>query len=253
MSEELRAALAELENSITDPEALHRCRIRVKRARTVARVGRACAPGLSVVFNDTARGVMRTLGHARDLNALADAAHRIRKRARGKTALALQALAEGLDAERAETPRVNVEGARAGLKDLLALAHVWPEASARQIKRGGLRIARRARDAYKAAQADTEMPSRHEWRKREKDRAYAALLLGHAWPAPRRRKIGEKLTDILGRERDTLLLIARVEAAPALAGEGKAPARATKHLRKTAQKLAMRADRLGARVHAGGA
>ncbi|MBC7767786.1 MAG: CHAD domain-containing protein [Phycisphaerales bacterium] len=252
LSDELRAAIAELNAYGQDPSALHRCRVRVKRARALARVGKACAPGLSSVFNDTARGVMRTMGHARDLSALAEAARKMRKRARGKTAAAVKALAEGLEAERAAAPRLNVEGARTGLKDLLALAQVWPEASPRQIRRGGDRIARRARRAYQHAHFATDAPRRHEWRKREKDRLFAALLLEGAWRAPRRRKAGAKLGDILGRERDMLLLLERVETAPALAGEGKAARRAAKLLREVSSKLKRRADATGARLHAGG-
>ncbi|HYD86107.1 MAG TPA: CHAD domain-containing protein [Vitreimonas sp.] len=253
MSEELRAAITELDSCAQSEGALHRCRVHVKRARALARVGRACAPGLSTVFNDTARGVMRTLGHARDMGALAETANKISMTARGKTAAALKALADGLEAERAASEALNADSARAGLKDLLALAQVWPEASLRQIRRGGERIARRARRAYKGAQSDAETARRHVWRKREKDRLYAAVLLEGVWPAPVRRKAGAKLGDLLGRERNAALLLERIEAAPALVGEGKAPQRAAKALRKAHRKLARRADALGAELHAGGA
>ena len=61
LSEELTAAIDELDASSSDFRAVHRCRVRVKRARALARVGHSGAPGLSGVFNDTARGVMRML------------------------------------------------------------------------------------------------------------------------------------------------------------------------------------------------
>jgi len=253
LSRELQAAIDELDTSLERPKAVHRCRVRVKRARALARIGRACAPGLSAVFNDTARGVMRTLGHARNLDALAGAARDVGKRSRGRTAAALARLAAALEAERAISPGSDLASVRVGLRDLLALAQVWPPASPRQIKRGAERIARRARRAYKSGRGANAVAERHEWRKREKDRLFAATLLDESWRRPRRRKASEKLDDALGLEHDVRLLLARVAAAPTIAGENDAGERAAKALRKTCKRLANKAGDLGARVHAGGA
>jgi hypothetical protein len=74
LSQEMQAALDELDRSGGRPEGVHLCRVRIKRARALARVGRTCAPGLASVFNDSARQAMRALGRARDSAALADAA-----------------------------------------------------------------------------------------------------------------------------------------------------------------------------------
>lgn len=252
LAEELRAAIVELGEVANDTRALHRCRVRIKRARALARVGHACAPGLSAVFNDTARGVMRMLGPARDISALAQTARRQRKRAGRKTAAALKTVAANLDAEHAAT-RPSAEAAHKGLKDLLALAQVWPEASARQVQRGANRVALRAWRACAAARDDDTLPTRHEWRKREKDRLYAAELLRQAWPLPRRAKRNAQLADILGRERDTLLLLQRIEATPELAGDSRGAKRVAKLLRAQNARLARRANKLGARLHAGGA
>lgn len=253
LSHELQVAIAELEAANDRPKALHACRVRVKRARALARIGRACAPGLSAVFNDTARGVMRTLASVRDLAAMAEAARGFARKGGKKASAALEAVAESFDAARATAPGLNMEAARAGLKDLLALAQVWPEASARQIKRGAERIARRARKARRRGFQASEPALRHEWRKREKDRYYAASILKAAWPTPRRRKLGDKLGNALGHERDALLLLDRLSAAPSLAGEGKAPRRALKLLHKQGKRLALKSDRIGAKLHAGGA
>lgn len=253
LSHELRDAIEELEHSAGNAKAVHRCRVRVKRARALARVGRACAPGLSAVFNDSARAVMRTLAQARDLVALAEAARLTAKKANKKSATVLGGIAQALSAAAIAAPPLNVEAARSGLRDLLALAQVWPDASARQIQKGASRIARRARVARRRGHASDEPARRHEWRKREKDRYYTSLLLDQSWPGPRRRKIGDELGDILGHERDALLLIDQLDAEPALAGEGKAPRRALKALRRRCSGLAERADRLGAKLHAGGA
>jgi len=253
LSEELRAAIQELEQSDGRAKGVHRCRVRIKRARALARVGRACAPGLSAVFNDSARAVMRTLAQRRDLSALADAARSIAAKARKRQTAALVAVANALDAERAAMAPVDMESARGGLRDLLALAQVWPEASARQIGRGARRVVRRARRALRRGHAAEDARFRHEWRKREKDRFYAAQLLKDAWPKPRRRKLGAKLGDTLGAERDALLLIDRISGDPALAGADKAPLRALKALNRRRRTLAKRADELGARLHAHGA
>ena len=70
LSRELRGAATALDAG-DKPKAIHQARVRLKRARALARVGHACAPGLSNVFNDSARAVMRTLAQVRDLAALA--------------------------------------------------------------------------------------------------------------------------------------------------------------------------------------
>jgi hypothetical protein len=253
LTEELRAATHELQTSNGEPKGVHRCRVRLKRARALARVGRAVAPGLASVFNDSARGLMRSLAGARDLAALADTARVNAKTANKKSAAALRTVADTLDAERAFLPPLELEAASAAIRDLMALAQVWPEASPRQINRGARRIARRARMARKRGRQGYEPARRHEWRKREKDRYYAALLLDEAWPAARRRKVGEKLGDVLGVERDALLLTERIEDNPQIAGGDKAAKRALRVLRKKCGKQAKRANKLGAKLHAGGA
>lgn len=255
LSEEIRSALAQFDAVADKPKALHRCRVRLKRARALARVGRSCAPGLAAVFNESARGVMRTLGQRRDLTALADAARDLADRSGKKSAAALEAVAAELDARRTAMAPLDGENLRGSMKDLLALALVWPEASARQAQKGAERIARRARRACRRGRSSETIAHRHAWRKREKDRLYAVTLLDGAWPTNRRRRKaqGEKLDDALGREHDVLLLIERVAEEPALAGGEDAAKRALKRLKRRAAKLAQRADEIGAKLHANGA
>jgi|CXWL01.1.fsa_nt_gi hypothetical protein len=252
LSEEIRSALAELDAAQEKPKAVHRCRVRLKRARALARVGRACAPGLAEVFNQSARAVMHTLAQARDLAALAETARELADRSGKKTAAALDAVAAQLDLAREALAPLDIEGVRANLRDLLALAMVWPEASARQIAKGAERVARRARRARRRGHGVDIVGRRHHWRKREKDRLYAVTLLGDEWPSrrPRRRGQSEKLGDMLGRERDVLLLIERVEATPQMAGGEEAAHRALARLKGRAAKLARRADEIGAKLHA---
>lgn len=245
---ELRSALEQLDAADREPHAVHRCRVHIKRARALARVGRACAPGLANVFNRSARAVMAALAGAREFQALAETARTTAKKAPRRAAHALHMTAAALDAERTALPARDDEAIGAAIKDLQALAQVWPEASPRQIKRGAKRIIGRARRARARGRGASEVALRHAWRKREKDRFYAAVLLDDAWPARRRRGLGEKLGNALGGERDALLLCDRLEREPNLAGGEKAARRAIKALRVRAAKMAVKADKIGARL-----
>lgn len=253
LSEEIRAAIDALDADPARAKSARRCRLHLKRARALARVGHACAPGLAAVFNESARSVSRMLAQARDMAAIADTARKVGKKVCKKQRAALDAVATQYDAAREALGPLNLDVVRTGLKDLLALAQVWPEASARQINKGAERVARRARKAHHRSHGDIAAPRRHQWRKREKDRLYAALLLGEAWPDRRRkrRRVSEDLAQALGRERDTLLLIERLEADPIVMEHDKAAKRALSTLVARHAKLAKRADRLGVRVHAG--
>lgn len=253
LAREIREALTECDAALAKPKALHRCRVRIKRARALARVGRSCAPGLSSVFNDSARAVMATLSARRDLAALAETARTLAATQRTKRAAALNAIAETLETAHAAHPLLNLDGARAGLKDLLAIAQVWPEASPRQIRKGAERIARRARRAWIRGDNSDQAAKRHKWRKREKERFHAVILLEKAWPddRARRRKLGERLAHALGQERDALLLIERVENGTL--ATGKTARRALRALSARRKKLARRADALGAKLHRAGA
>lgn len=252
LSAEVTEAAAALD-AAPKRKAIHQCRIRLKRARTLARIGRACAPGLSAVFNDSARAVMRQLAGAREAAALAEVARGVAATAKGKRATALNAAARNLELLHAAMAPTDITAVRAGIKDLSALAQVWPECSARQLAKGAARVARKARRARRRGRGAKAAVLRHDWRKREKDRFYAVSLLGDAWPEARRRKLGEKLGDALGHERDVLLLIERIEAEPSLAGDGSAAERALEELRRRRKKLARAADALGEQLHAGGA
>lgn len=253
LSDEIRAALDELGAARLKAKAVHRCRVRLKRARALARVGRACAPGLSAVFNESARAVMHELSHARDLAALCAAARTTARKAPKKQGAALLQAADAFAALERELPALDRNAVGAGLRDLLAMAQVWPEASPRQIEKGATRIVRRARKAQRRGRASTLAARRHEWRKREKDRLYAAMLLGGAWPANAKRRLArnERLGDALGRERDALLLVERLEHEPHLAGGANSASLARKALARRLRRLGRRADAIGDALHSG--
>jgi hypothetical protein len=248
LREELRAAIEELDQSEISPKAVHHCRVQVKRARALARVGRSCAPGLSSVFVDSARTLMRNLALARDPAALSEAAKSAARKGGKRTAGVFKAVAHGIDGIATLQPGLNLEAARAGLKDLLALAQVWPEASHAQIKRGARRLERRARRARRRGVGAIDPVRRHEWRTRERERFFAALILEDAWPGKRRRKTAEKIGVALGGERDALLLMERLVVEPELAGCERDLGRALKALNRRRAKLAQRADALAARM-----
>ena len=129
LTQELNAAMEELESRESGPNALHQCRLRLKRARALGRLGQAVAPGLAAVFNDTARAVMHQLGQARELAALADVARKLADNTDGKNAAALSAIASVLHSQHDRAPPLDLESVRAGIRDLIALAQVWPAPS----------------------------------------------------------------------------------------------------------------------------
>lgn len=248
LTEELRHAIEDLDQIETSTKAVHHCRVRVKRARALARIGRACAPGLSSVFVDSARSLMRNLALSRDPAALSEAAMEAARKSGKRTAGAFKAVAHGIDDISSLQPGLNLEAAQSALRDLLALAQVWPEASHTQIKRGARRLERRAKRARRRGVKALDPVRRHEWRTRERERYFAALILDDAWPGKRRRKTAEKIGAALGGERDALLLMERLVAEPELAGDGRDLRRALKALNRRRAKLARRADALAERM-----
>jgi CHAD domain-containing protein len=242
---ELTAALEALGRS-ADGDGVHRCRVALKRARAIARAARKAAPGSAALLNREARAIMQRLSPARDRTVMAACARREARAAKPRAALALRALAEGLEAEEAREER----GAdlNQALANLSALMRNWPETTPAQTRAGVRAIAGKARSAFKhACSGDTD--DRHEWRKREKDRLYIAELSGPAWPTERRRRIRRtrRLTQALGAERDVLLTIDALKHAHGLKG-GRAAA--LKHLDEVHTRLARRANRLGRKLHA---
>jgi CHAD domain len=244
---QLRVAADVLAQAEVSAKSVHAARVHLKRARALARVGMACAPGLAKLFNQTARAAMAALAHSRDAAALIETAEAAAKSAPRKQAAALRALAGALAAGGKLAPPPDLAAAAANLRDLQALAQVWPEASAQQIRKGAERLARRARQAREIGRGAKQAEERHSWRKREKDRLYAAALLGKAWPRARKCRRSEQLTHVLGGERDARRLLERLEARAVSAGSAKADALATRALQLRLARLMRKANRLGAR------
>lgn len=242
LSAELRAAEAALELSAHEPKAVHRCRVHLKRARALSRLGKEWAPGLAKVFNQTARAAMALLAHSRDAAALVEAAEAAAGRSGRKGAHALRALAASMTAVATTPPAFDLHAASVAVRDLHALAQVWPEASPRQIRAGAGKIARKARRLRAQALESSDANLRHEWRKREKDRFYVAELLDKAWPHRRRLKRSERLCNTLGGERDLRRLAERLQAGGVSAGGADADARALKALTRQLAKRMRKAN-----------
>lgn len=245
---ELRAAVAMLDAAADEPKAVHRCRVHLKRARALSRVGKQWAPGLAKVFNQTARAAMGALAHSRDAAALVETAQAAEKRSRRKSAAAMRALAAAMTQAGAASAAPDLHAASVAIRDLQALAQVWPEASPRQIRAGAKRVSRNARRARDNAMGARDANLRHEWRKREKDRLYAAEILGKAWPGRRDAKARERLCELLGMERDTSRLIERLQAGAVSAGCLDSNARALKALGRQLAKCARKANAVAERM-----
>jgi hypothetical protein len=250
--DEVRSAYEHFARDPANPGAMHRSRLALKRARALSKVGRVSAPGLSEVFDDAARALQRTLSRACDAWRLEQSARMLAKKT-GKKRIRreLRALADRAEAQQRAAAPVSAEAILTDLNNLLLIAQVWPDASARQVARGAARLARRARKGWRRASDANSPKLRHAWRKREKNRFYAASLLGPAWPhgEPRRRKRNQALGAALGDERDLLSVMERlVTDRPANRDQGP-----TKALGKLRRRLARRAHKLGAKLHAGGA
>lgn len=244
---QLRAASEVLAHAEVSARSVHEARVHLKRARALARVGMPCAPGLAKLFNQAARAAMAALAHSRDAAALIETAEAAAKSAPKKRAAALRALAAALAAGGKLAPPPDLAAAAVNLRDLQALAQVWPEASAAQIRKGAERVARRARQARETGRASKDADDRHRWRKREKDRLYAATLLGKTWPRARACKSGEQLTQVLGGERDARRLLERLEADATSTGSAEADKLATRALQVRLTRLMRKANRLAAR------
>ena len=216
---------------------MHAARVRLKRARMIARIGGVGAPGLAGVLMK-ARGV-RLMAAARETLA----SLRAMSPAPGlKAAAALNAAANY------ETPPPRAASNCAGRTQRSACAGAClARAVARQIARGraGMRRAERAREA---GLDHKHQAARHRWRRREKERLYAAEALGADWPGPRRRNLAARLCDALGKERDALILLERLISTPLPANAEPTPKRALKALKARAKHWRKRSDKLGAKL-----
>lgn len=166
-----------------------------------------------------------------------------------RAARAFELVAHAIDETAASRPGLNLEAARAGLKDLLALAQVRA-----RLRSGKSGAAPSGSTGARAVPAVAALGPRIRWcamsgARAEKDRAFAADILGpDVWPGRRRRKTGDKIGVALGGERDALLLMERLVAEPEMAGDERDLVRTLKRLNRRRAKLARRADALSEKM-----
>jgi CHAD domain-containing protein len=250
----IRQELAHAAAALTDPNrarAVHQGRVRIKRARALARIAIPSIGAPARTFNDAARDVLGALSAARDLDALEACARNLIARAGPMQAVGFAALIRALHVARGDIAEPDLAAAQAGVVALIGQAADWPILNEAAVRAGVTRMARRAGRTFLRAFDTAEEERRHDWRKREKDRAYAIELLGAAWPrgVKRRRRRAKRLAAALGLERDVLLLRAFAKAMPAMEHRTVKPA--IRALTRLHRRLAARADRLGEALHRG--
>lgn len=243
----IAAEIAAARQAIADSDhdqAIHQARVRLKRVRTLARLAGARS------ISRKARALKYTLSGWRDLAALENAARETALSAKRKGAAALVDIAARLSQARLTLGSPMVDDLSKALLDLQREVEGHPELYTAAVAKGARRIAADARHAWRRTQGSADTETRHRWRRREKDRLYAATILGDDWPAKRRRRLNDALGDVLGQERDARLLLARLKSEPA--PHSSAARAARKALKRAVRKLTRKADRLGARLHRGG-
>jgi CHAD domain-containing protein len=127
----------------------------------------------------------------------------------------------------------------------------WPEISG--FPAAGLkRHYRRGREAMEEARAELTDEALHEWRKRAKDYRYHTKLLQKVWPKvmkSRRREL-EKLTGMLGEERDLALLASAIETEAEDSGAQAVARTWLPRIASRREKLREAAFSLGGRIYA---
>lgn len=241
---EIEAAGAALKDTDIE-QAVHQARVRLKRVRTLAKMADADA------IARAARALKYTLSGWRDLAALESAARDAAGGARRKGAAALTDIAARLSQAHLTLGAPALDDLTDALGRLRRDAEALPDLEPKRVRRALRAVVKEARRAWKRAQAKGDVDARHRWRRREKDRLFAAALVGDDWPVKRRTTTNDKLGDTLGRERDARLLLARLESEPA--PHTPTARHARRALKRHIRKLARKADALGARLHRGGA
>lgn len=221
--------------------AVHDARIALKRMRALARLAEAATHGSGKPLNIAARAAMDVLADARNLTALEAAARDAE----------LDEVADHLLVAREGADVAALNQARDVLAAIGLLVAEFEDVAPDAVSAAAKRMEKRAKKAFANANGHRKTKPRHTWRKREKDRQNAELLLDGAWPhkLPHRRNTSRKLTDALGEERDAALLIARLKKDPELAGDEDKAKTAISALKKRRKQFAKQADTLGRKLH----
>jgi hypothetical protein len=223
--------------------AVHETRIALKRLRVLARIADFAQPQGGAALEWGAQVAMKQLSAARDLAALENASIAVGGGGKADTLLFFARTASGFARQRRVAEAAALNDAAIALVRLEPIADAVPDISPAQARRAAKALEKRAARASAAARGKRTVLLRHAWRKREKDRRNAALLMGANWPMKVRAGTARRLTEALGRERDALLLQERVASSP------RTPKAALRLIKRFRRERARRADKLGARLH----
>lgn len=248
-----RALIAELcaaeaaFSTLAPERALHAGRVRLKRARALARIAMHAAPWTAGRLNILAREIMHRLSAARDLDALIGRASALQHGASRRARRGLDDLVDSLQQHRAGLGWPNLSQAAADVRGMIGLAKALPVLDTDDLRDGLERLDARAARALRRAEQNGSEANRHWWRKREKDRLYghdvvcgAGLVLT---TAPMRVRASARLCDALGEERDSRLLLASLDSELDLIAKPKRKKAVVRLLRKSVKRATKRADR----------
>ena len=242
IAEQMRAA-DEAVQLVNAGEAVHQTRIALKRLRVLARIADEAQPEGGAGLEFAAQAAMHRLAPARDLHAVENAARAVAKKLRGPAAAFLVRAANEFALSRRAVEAMALSEATEALLRLTPIAGSVHDAGTDAALQASRKLERRARRAFAKARGSRAVLKRHTWRKREKDRRYAALILGENWPGKRRRKLASAVTEALGRERDAGLLLARLGA------NARTPGVVLRQVKRYRRALGKKADKVGARLH----
>ena len=230
-----------------DGKAVHQARRHLKMARSIIRLLRPALPQLADILAGQAREAMHHLSARRDAQVFCDTAGSIAQRLDTSASRRLLTKLAGERRGRL-APGDDVAKARQAVDGLATAIHRinLRQGDPAMVARSAASLYRKARRGWQAARVEAGVEALHEWRKRVRDRLHVAGLFAESWPEPRppgRRKL-ERLSDLLGKERDLALLD---EALPA---RDEAAARIRRLVTKRRARLTGKALKLAGRVFA---
>lgn len=242
IAEQVRAA-NEAVLLVNSADAVHQTRIALKRLRVLSHIADEAIPQGGAGLEFAAQAAMHRLAHARDLAAVEHAARAVAKETKGPAQAFLVRAANEFALARRGAEITALSDASEALLRLTPIIEAVPEADTAVAQRAARVLVRRAKRAFQRAKGSKEVLKRHTWRKREKDRRYASMMLGDNWPGKARRKRAANVTEALGRERDAGLLLARLSA------NARTPSVVLRQVKRHRRALRKQADKLGARLH----
>lgn len=242
IAEQVRAA-SEAVLLVNSADAVHQTRIALKRLRVLSYIADEAIPQGGAGLEFAAQAAMHRLAHARDLAAVEHAARAVAKESKGPAQAFLVRAANEFALARRGAEITALSDASEALLRLTPIIEAVPEADTAVAQRAARVLVRRAKRAFTRAKGSKEVLKRHTWRKREKDRRYASMMLGDNWPGKARRKRAANVTEALGRERDAGLLLARLGA------NARTPSVVLRQVKRYRRDLGKKADKLGARLH----